>query len=103
VSLKTSASAVAGRHARATTQDADLWGENDSFFTPEGGRAYLPDLPEAELNLLHSGHFAVEGSLEEITSGRATRSSRWAETSVSARAATVRRANGATWTGSAET
>jgi hypothetical protein len=53
--------------------------------------------------MLHSGHFAVEGSLEEITSGRATRSSRWAETSVSARAATVRRANGATWTGSAET
>jgi len=44
-----------------------LWGENDIFFTPEGGRAYLRDLPEAELHMLDSGHFAVEDSLEEIT------------------------------------
>ena len=43
-----------------------LWGENDIFFTPEGGRAYLRDLPEAELHMLDSGHFAVEDSLEEI-------------------------------------
>ena len=28
-----------------------LWGENDIFFTPEGGRAYLRDLPDAELRL----------------------------------------------------
>ncbi len=44
-----------------------LWGENDIFFTPEGGRAYLRDLPEAELHMLDSGHFAVEDSLDEIT------------------------------------
>ena len=44
-----------------------LWGENDIFFTPEGGRAYLRDLPEAELHMLNSGHFAVEDSLDEIT------------------------------------
>ena len=44
-----------------------LWGENDIFFTPEGGAAYLRDLPEAELHMLDSGHFAVEDSLEEIT------------------------------------
>ena len=43
-----------------------LWGENDIFFTPEGGRAYLRDLPEAELHMLDSGHFAVEDSLDEI-------------------------------------
>ena len=43
-----------------------LWGENDIFFTPEGGSAYLRDLPEAELHMLDSGHFAVEDSLEEI-------------------------------------
>jgi pimeloyl-ACP methyl ester carboxylesterase len=43
-----------------------LWGENDIFFTPEGGRAYLRDLPDAELHMLDSGHFAVEDSLEEI-------------------------------------
>src|SRR6266508_4653903 len=44
-----------------------LWGENDIFFTPEGGRAYLRDLPEAELHMPDSGHFAVEDSLDEIT------------------------------------
>ena len=43
-----------------------LWGENDIFFTPEGGRAYLRDLPGAELHMLDSGHFAVEDSLDEI-------------------------------------
>ena len=42
-----------------------LWGENDIFFTPEGGRAYLRDLPEAELHMLDSGHF-VEDTLDEI-------------------------------------
>jgi pimeloyl-ACP methyl ester carboxylesterase len=45
-----------------------LWGENDIFFTPEGGRAYLRDLPDAELHMLDSGHFAVEDFLEEIAS-----------------------------------
>jgi pimeloyl-ACP methyl ester carboxylesterase len=43
-----------------------LWGENDIFFTPEGGRAYLRDLPEARVQMLDSGHFAVEDSLDEI-------------------------------------
>ena len=44
-----------------------LWGQGDIFFTPEGGEAYLRDLPEAELHRLDSGHFAVEDSLEQIT------------------------------------
>jgi pimeloyl-ACP methyl ester carboxylesterase len=43
-----------------------LWGQHDIFFTPEGGRAYLRDLPDAELHELDSGHFAVEDSLEVI-------------------------------------
>ena len=43
-----------------------LWGQNDIFFTPEGGEAYLRDLPNAELVRLDTGHFAVEDSLEEI-------------------------------------
>jgi pimeloyl-ACP methyl ester carboxylesterase len=43
-----------------------FWGQNDIFFTPEGGEAYLADLPEAEMHRLDSGHFAVEDSLEEI-------------------------------------
>ena len=44
-----------------------LWGQGDIFFTPEGGEAYLRDLPAAELVRLDSGHFAVEDCLEQIT------------------------------------
>jgi len=43
-----------------------LWGQNDVFFTPEGGDAYLRDLPDAELIRLDTGHFAVEDCLDEI-------------------------------------
>ena len=37
-----------------------VWGRNDPFFTPEGAKAFLRDLPEAELHLLDTGHFALE-------------------------------------------
>jgi len=37
-----------------------FWGQNDLFFTREGGEAYLRDLPRAEMHRLDSGHFAVE-------------------------------------------
>ncbi len=43
-----------------------FWGQNDIFFTPQGGEAYLMDLPSAELHRLDSGHFAVEDSLDYI-------------------------------------
>lgn len=43
-----------------------LWGQNDIFFTPEGGEAYLRDLPDAELIRLDTGHFAIEDQLDEI-------------------------------------
>jgi pimeloyl-ACP methyl ester carboxylesterase len=43
-----------------------FWGQNDIFFTPEGGDAYLADLPNAELHRLDAGHFAVEEHLEYI-------------------------------------
>jgi len=43
-----------------------LWGQGDIFFTPEGGEAYLRDLPNAELVRLDTGHFAVEDKLDEI-------------------------------------
>ncbi len=45
-----------------------FWGQNDVFFTREGGEAYLRDLPQAEIHRLDSGHFAVEDSLEIIAS-----------------------------------
>jgi len=37
-----------------------FWGQEDLFFTREGGEAYLRDLPRAELHRLDSGHFAAE-------------------------------------------
>jgi pimeloyl-ACP methyl ester carboxylesterase len=46
-----------------------FWGQDDLFFTPEGGEAYLQDLPNAEMHRLPAGHFAVEDSLNEIAAG----------------------------------
>jgi len=43
-----------------------LWGANDRFFTADGARAYLRDLPDAELHLLDGGHFALEEHTELI-------------------------------------
>jgi len=37
-----------------------VWGQHDEIFGPEGARAYLKDLPNAELHLLDTGHFALE-------------------------------------------
>jgi pimeloyl-ACP methyl ester carboxylesterase len=46
-----------------------FWGQRDIFFSPEGGEAFLADLPNAEMHRLTAGHFAVEDHLEEIASG----------------------------------
>ena len=43
-----------------------FWGQDDIFFTREGGEAYLQDLPQAEMHRLDSGHFAVEDNLDTI-------------------------------------
>ena len=43
-----------------------VWGKNDPFFTEEGARAYLRDIPRAELHFLDTGHFALEDSSEFI-------------------------------------
>jgi pimeloyl-ACP methyl ester carboxylesterase len=43
-----------------------FWGEHDPFFTPEGGEAYLKDLPKAEIHRLNAGHFATEDNLPLI-------------------------------------
>ena len=44
-----------------------FWGQDDIFFTKEGGEAYLKDVPEAEMHRLDSGHFAVEDCLDTIS------------------------------------
>lgn len=43
-----------------------VWGKNDVIFPPSGAHAYLRDLPQAELHLLDTGHFALEDKAEEI-------------------------------------
>lgn len=42
------------------------WGANDVIFPSEGARAFLKDLPKAELHLIDSGHFALEDKADEI-------------------------------------
>lgn len=42
------------------------WGKNDALFTEKGAIAYKGDLPNAELHLFNTGHFALEESHEEI-------------------------------------
>ncbi|WP_219519739.1 alpha/beta fold hydrolase [Nonomuraea ceibae] len=42
------------------------WGSHDPFFPEPGALAYLRDLPEAELHLFDTGHFALETHLPEI-------------------------------------
>jgi pimeloyl-ACP methyl ester carboxylesterase len=36
------------------------WGRNDTIFPPAGAQAFMRDLPNAELHLLDTGHFALE-------------------------------------------
>jgi pimeloyl-ACP methyl ester carboxylesterase len=43
-----------------------VWGANDTTFPAAGARAFLRDLPDAELHLLDSGHFALEDRGDEI-------------------------------------
>ncbi|MEV5986854.1 alpha/beta hydrolase [Streptomyces sp. NPDC052051] len=44
-----------------------VWGANDEIFGPDGARAFRQDLPDAEVHLVESGHFALESHGEEIT------------------------------------
>lgn len=37
-----------------------IWGKNDPFFIPPGAQAYLRDNPNAQVELLDTGHFALE-------------------------------------------
>lgn len=43
-----------------------IWGRNDVFFIPPGAEAYRKDLPHATVQLLDTGHFALETHVEEI-------------------------------------
>lgn len=43
-----------------------VWGRNDPFFVPAGAEAYRRDVPDADVQLLETGHFALETHVEEI-------------------------------------
>jgi len=43
-----------------------VWGRNDAFFLEPGARAYLRDVPDAELHLFDTGHFALEEEAPRI-------------------------------------
>lgn len=42
------------------------WGANDEYFVVDGARAFLADVPDAELHLLDTGHFALATHADEI-------------------------------------
>lgn len=43
-----------------------VWGKNDAIFIAPGAEAYRRDLPDAEIHLLNTGHFALETHGKEI-------------------------------------
>ncbi|AGW94697.1 MULTISPECIES: alpha/beta fold hydrolase [Cupriavidus] len=43
-----------------------IWGKHDAFFIPAGAQAYRRDNPNARVQMLDTGHFALETHLEEI-------------------------------------
>jgi len=43
-----------------------VWGKHDFIFPPEGAAPYRCDLPNVEMHLLDTGHFALETHGEEI-------------------------------------
>jgi len=43
-----------------------IWGKNDPFFIPPGAKAFPRDNPNATVQFLDTGHFALETHLEEI-------------------------------------
>ncbi|WNZ64274.1 alpha/beta hydrolase [Myxococcus sp. MxC21-1] len=45
-----------------------LWGPHDGYMPEGAGRAYLRDVPDAELHVLDAGHWALETHLDEIAS-----------------------------------
>ena len=43
-----------------------IWGRNDPFFLPAGAQAFKRDIPHADVQLLDTGHFALETHADEI-------------------------------------
>jgi pimeloyl-ACP methyl ester carboxylesterase len=49
-----------------------IWGKNDLYFIPPGAEAFRRDIPNATVQFLDTGHFALETHLEEIANAMRT-------------------------------
>lgn len=49
-----------------------IWGRHDPFFLPAGAQAYKRDIPNAQIRLLETGHFALETHAAEIAEAIST-------------------------------
>jgi pimeloyl-ACP methyl ester carboxylesterase len=43
-----------------------VWGRNDPYFVPAGAAAFKRDVPDAQVHLFDTGHFALETHVAEI-------------------------------------
>lgn len=53
--------------SRHTPPTLIVWGPQDGYMPEKSARAYLRDLPDAELHLLDGGHWLLETHLDEVT------------------------------------
>src|SRR6516225_11928347 len=51
---------------KATPPLLAIWGKNDPFFIPAGAEAFRKDIPNARVEFLDTGHFAIETHVVEI-------------------------------------
>jgi pimeloyl-ACP methyl ester carboxylesterase len=49
-----------------------VWGKNDPFFLPPGAEAFKRDIPDADVQFVDTGHFALETHCPEIASAIVT-------------------------------
>jgi pimeloyl-ACP methyl ester carboxylesterase len=62
-----------GSHPRPGNRTAKppllaVWGQHDPYFIPAGAQAFRRDNPKAVVQLLDTGHFALETHVEEVAS-----------------------------------
>jgi pimeloyl-ACP methyl ester carboxylesterase len=43
-----------------------IWGEHDPYFIPAGAKAFKRDIPNAQVEFLDTGHFALETNVEDV-------------------------------------
>jgi pimeloyl-ACP methyl ester carboxylesterase len=53
-------------HFRTAKPPLAIWGKFDRYFIPAGAEAFRRDNPNAAVQLLDTGHFALETHVEEI-------------------------------------